>query len=49
GSFKVAKGGSWSNGATELRAPYREHYFNPESRSKTVGFRCAKNISTSLP
>jgi formylglycine-generating enzyme required for sulfatase activity len=46
GSFKAAKGGSWSNGATELRAPYREHYFNPESRSKTVGFRCAKNIGT---
>lgn len=49
GTFKVSKGGSWSNGATELRAPYREQYFNPESRSKTLGFRCAKNVSTSLP
>ena len=49
GTFKVSKGGSWSNGATELRSPYREQYFNPESRSKTLGFRCAKNVSTSLP
>jgi formylglycine-generating enzyme required for sulfatase activity len=48
GSFKIARGGGWNNGGSELRTSYRDIYFRPESRNFNLGFRCVSN-NVSMP
>ncbi len=42
GSYRVVRGGSWSDYATGLRGAYRSGYGGPEGRNVNVGFRCAR-------
>ncbi|GAB4333885.1 MAG: hypothetical protein Kow0099_05800 [Candidatus Abyssubacteria bacterium] len=43
GSYKVARGGAWdSNISLYARTGYR-HYFPPDKKSPSIGFRCVKS------
>ena len=44
GDYKVARGGSWSHSAFEIRAAARA-YHNPLKGSASVGFRCARSAN----
>jgi iron(II)-dependent oxidoreductase len=44
GEYKVARGGSWTHSAFEIRAAARA-YHNPLKGSAYVGFRCARSAS----
>jgi len=37
-SFRICRGGSWSNGARDCRSAYR-YYVYPSNRSRLIGFR----------
>jgi len=39
---RVARGGSWNDGADQCRSAYRQH-FRADERSDTVGFRCVRS------
>jgi serine/threonine-protein kinase len=44
GKAKVARGGAWdSNINLYARTAYR-HYFQPDTRSASIGFRCVKDV-----
>ncbi len=44
GSFKVARGGAWdSNISLYARTGYR-HYFSPDKKTPSIGFRCARSV-----
>ncbi len=46
GSYRVLRGGSWSNAPTNLHSAQRYRY-PPDLRSNYVGFRCAIAIPAS--
>ena len=43
GDFRVTRGGSWSHGATEIRAAARG-YHSPDRGAAYIGFRCARPL-----
>jgi len=44
GFFKVARGGGWDSSISlYARAGYR-HYFPPDTKSASIGFRCVKDV-----
>ena len=43
GDYKVVRGGSWEDHATDITTTSRS-YHTPERGSSTIGFRCAKDL-----
>ena len=43
GDYKVVRGGSWEDGAFDIRTTARS-YHTPEKGSPTIGFRCTKDL-----
>ena len=43
GDRKVMRGGSWDNGARNIRSANRSRKGFPTRRHETFGFRCAKD------
>jgi formylglycine-generating enzyme required for sulfatase activity len=43
GTSKVVRGGSYLNGASDLRTAWRKHYFGPDYQNTFIGFRCARD------
>ena len=48
GSYRVIRGGSWSNDAANCRAAYR-NTFDPTNRTNSIGFRLALSPSGVSP
>jgi formylglycine-generating enzyme required for sulfatase activity len=48
GKYRVIRGGSWKDDATSM-LPTIRNWYNPESSSNTIGFRCAKDVTTVTP
>jgi len=44
GTYKVIRGGNWRNNKDDVKVTFR-NATTPKLKSKTVGFRCAKNAS----
>jgi len=42
GVYKSVRGGGWAEGRGEKLANYYRNFSDPETRSTTIGFRCAK-------
>ncbi len=43
GQYRVLRGGSWGNNASDVRASYR-NFYRPAYRSNNVGFRCTGEL-----
>jgi hypothetical protein len=42
GMYRSVRGGGWAEGRGEKLANYYRNFSDPETRSSTIGFRCAK-------
>jgi iron(II)-dependent oxidoreductase len=45
---KVSRGGSWDNAIDDTRTFFRNHD-QPNQRTPTIGFRCARDAGLRLP
>jgi formylglycine-generating enzyme required for sulfatase activity len=45
GLYKVIRGGGWSDDDSRMGSVYIRNFANPDLKSPTIGFRCAKSAS----
>lgn len=43
GRYRVVRGGSWIDGACNLRSSYR-YWFSPDYSEYNIGFRCLREV-----
>jgi formylglycine-generating enzyme required for sulfatase activity len=48
GLYKVIRGGGWLEDDSRLGSVYLRNFANPDLRSPTVGFRCAKSAPSAI-